>query len=53
MNYQPGISCKNLEQAARGDKLNCEIQISSPIFADSHRNSNFYDPVLTRIGLGK
>lgn len=54
MNYQPGISLKNLKCSPHGHKLNCQnIQISSHLFADSHRGSNFYDPVLARIGLGK
>lgn len=53
MNYQPGInSCKNLENSSP-ERLKCEIQISYPLIADTHRNSNFYDPVLSRIGLGK
>lgn len=53
MNYQPGISCKNFENSPRDGKLKYVIQTSYPIFADFYRNSNLYDPVLARIGLGK
>lgn len=53
MDYTPGISCNNLRQTPSDGKLICDIQTPNFAIADSHRNSNFYNPVLTRIGLGK
>lgn len=52
MNYQPGMSFKIVENSSKIAKLKCQTQ-KFPRLTDSHRNSNFYDPVLTRIGLGK
>lgn len=53
MEYTPGINCRNLDLSDAQTRIKCGIEISSPIFAESHQNSNFFDPKLRRIGLGK
>lgn len=53
MEYVPGKRCRDLTKDPLDGTFKCDTHDLYPSFADFHRNSNFYDPKLARIGLGK